>query len=1293
MIELPPRKQPDSDAMHATAILQLQLSLGQSPNVFLNAFAMSIPSITMEFNNMQVAQDLERGIVEKITKTLPDARRTFNKVAPSQQIMNGSQTFFASREDDAASNVFESGTEGLIRTASMATNALQLSNWSIPAETGMTRLKEPVISNDIHTRRTFASSTVRSPILATKDSSHNRESIYVDLQDFEKNMVSSGLSEAKSLQDPEGVGEDAGEDEGICDVDLQNFNVTPGAAVHYAHENQNFIQDRIAVGESASSPRRTGVNPAASVAAKPEVAPEGKKVARRMRNRQGDKADLRASQADNSKAKTPAKKNATRPKSPGKGNAGTKKPISARPPRIKVPPRTKRSSTGNDSLSHAVQDQGDVANDVYDIPVSPSREVDRKATAKSKGKPATSKLSKTGSRISAAKVSSNTRKSLSNAKTKTLQPQADGSSPAEAEDRGNMSLGLRSPGSGVPSKVPKKSKSKAKPRQIAPVMVNRPRSTRAAAVAANQKLQSSPSVTSRHLLVSSPEPDLISDSDSVPEASIAKSTSMVGRRDNNGPISELATLDNGRSSKLSTMSGGEGMHKTQGHGLGIKAHSRRVSSELRSTQAPNTISKLKGPTDDETGRAVENSNDAFGGLRKEKKDPAALEPHDHGPPNEMSDDRVLNISDLMIQEWITHGTSERASPRSSTLPRNANGKKTTQTHDLYRSEENPDEGSQQVSKHPSASVGEKLASALTSVKAGSRQLITIVSHSARKKLDGPSGGDHQPQHLEPRDKQPEEPLAEVQRSETRQKVAPPPKGMGSRSIASERSRILEQASRGSNKLQRSPPRANGQTQRSEVIDISSAEETEHTDCASSEIPFRSLVAMDDQSRVGQKRKSISPARKIEKKAKVTGERAAKSTPQHFDVLRDKLVEGPANRSSFDHLYRKPATISFSAKGPRNQGILSAMKIQPGPQQENRHPLKSKVAPTQGTKRKIGSARQDNTTTLPEKHEICHKSLKALPNTSAHTSMVISANGKLSSASQPNRQSSQGTRVNPNGSPMRERQGHRRVSSNDRRYIAGARTYPDLLDLPVQRYEEDQADMLESSQEEAELTQRPEPLERVFKRDRLRDAVISSGMKRLPSSPTAPSQTIQDTSAYRMHSSGHYVDVKSDVMLNKTKLADPFRTRKTDQSSKIRPTRFVQQLQRSQTEADEAHQENKRKEATYRGQKKTRGIQERSKDGVRGQPTKKSFTFEEDPDKTLVNPDDDIAGSSSSSSSNDDSDPESDSPSDSDHSLTRSSKDGIPEHDTLKEWRATLQPHQARIMNALEDVNVVSPKQS
>ena len=400
---------------------------------------------------------------------------------------------------------------------------------------------------------------------------------------------------------------------------------------------------------------------------------------------------------------------------------------------------------------------------------------------------------------------------------------------------------------------------------------------------------------------------------------------------------------------------------------------------------------------------------------------------------------------------------------------------------------------------------------------------------------------------------------------------------------------------------------------------------------------RKSMDQDDEARLSKKPRAPLPAR-------------FRTPPNEAStkVVREG-TSSPPNQLTDDYLHRKSTLISFSARGPRNQGIVSAQKPREPPMTSN-DPKKQNLHQKEAVmkrKRDEGTVTAALLVETPEEKRRRRSVVKMPTGTSGPGMLNVSQ-----------RLGSQGSRADENGSP-------RPLVKNPRK----SDEWADGILKRLQALEESEIARQQSTEnavnhtmagrfevEEADL---PRLISELLP-DRDGEKIFPSIRKHLPSSPNAPSQIVADLTAHRVQSGGNFVNVETESIVKPSAPQDPFTG-----SVRQRPNSFMEKLRAPSKLVSGSRSNNPN------GRGRTRGLEI-------------STTFAADPDKTFVMME--SIYSSPPSIRPDTGSDSSGSPNPSSHMQSTGRGTG---YDPERQWRQALQPHQSSQLDILYDISNVS----
>lgn len=374
--------------------------------------------------------------------------------------------------------------------------------------------------------------------------------------------------------------------------------------------------------------------------------------------------------------------------------------------------------------------------------------------------------------------------------------------------------------------------------------------------------------------------------------------------------------------------------------------------------------------------------------------------------------------------------------------------------------------------------------------------------------------------------------------------------------------------------------------------------------------------------------------------------------------------------------RIPQVISFSAKGPRNQGVHSPA-VSLGTPFAAHYPRVQ-----QSTPNGIYPSRKDAGTMTVDEPYIVHRGrlsnqgaertrLEPQDGDANEIPVLEPANGKKLQPVDKTRNllldhedlfvvddwpkvSSQSSRVAENGSPMPAKRKH--GAKSEAKDLAEQRVGPSVyggFDTP---FGEGETTFVHKQDDESPELELPQIIGPGDTRKKHVGFIGSSNSKHRPSSPSAPSAMLTEVEVHLADPQGQLVNMETDKVLVPSNLQDPFASKEGKQ-----PTTFMEKLRHA---SNVAHEEAQRSKATE-------------------QHRETHFaTAEEDPDETLIGIRTDrskrpvqdsptTASTSSTSQSN---------------NASQTSK-GLNGSDAVYgRWRAALEPHQENMLTVLCEIS-------
>lgn len=279
--------------------------------------------------------------------------------------------------------------------------------------------------------------------------------------------------------------------------------------------------------------------------------------------------------------------------------------------------------------------------------------------------------------------------------------------------------------------------------------------------------------------------------------------------------------------------------------------------------------------------------------------------------------------------------------------------------------------------------------------------------------------------------------------------------------------------------------------------------------------------------------------------------------------------------------RIPQIISFSAKGPRNQGLLSpAFGFEAATQHEK--PQGRTLDPSSGQRRKrdivtvianssnssrISSSRlhrlgekvyieDGDMPVLPDNHSSPEPSVRAGQHMNQRVQGALLQHSSLFPEDSVPKISSQGSRVNENGSPL---------PSQRTRNVVLPRQKPEDLEsesdgeIAEVQFPQDETTIVQDDDETPEHVLPPVPASTAPTNGRKKHVgfVGSSNSKHRPSSPSAPSEILTAFQPHTAEAGGQFVNVHTEAVLIPSKPQDPFASQPAQ-----KPNQFLDKLRRA-----------------------------------------------------------------------------------------------------------------------------------
>ena len=459
---------------------------------------------------------------------------------------------------------------------------------------------------------------------------------------------------------------------------------------------------------------------------------------------------------------------------------------------------------------------------------------------------------------------------------------------------------------------------------------------------------------------------------------------------------------------------------------------------------------------------------------------------------------------------------------------------------------------------------------------------------------------------------------------------------------------------------------NVQSKNNEIIELSSGESDSSEYGSAVEVAEDpSLPNQEDVLR--GKRKSEEVMESVSKRVKISASRHIDmTTPMQEPMPRQNIKSTVAPANTEEYLHRKTGIIGFSAEGPRNQGVISARKLEMKDhvKQEGLNEFSFQQKPPPKRKHiKEETLGMDQTVRAPSgKRRRTISAASPMSDVAANT-VVRNISPDFAEGSQ--HYGSQGTKIDANGSPIPSAHLPRRVSGGlDMHHMMNDLTEAEETNIWLQALADVKDTGLTLNEKMKNLEMDLPAIELGSSSGSVRRDLPSSSIgKLLPSSPTAPSRMLRDMMAHREHADGRLVNLQTETVVHLAHPHDPFVGK--DQG---RTNSFLQLLRASSAKVKEdAPKKPAMKVATAE------------------KPSRHSMAiadeYEDDIDKTLVDEEPSLPSSPGSSSSR--------------SSRSKGKSDPFkPSNDVggsnaLKRWREALRPHQKGTLDALYDISNVS----
>ena len=325
----------------------------------------------------------------------------------------------------------------------------------------------------------------------------------------------------------------------------------------------------------------------------------------------------------------------------------------------------------------------------------------------------------------------------------------------------------------------------------------------------------------------------------------------------------------------------------------------------------------------------------------------------------------------------------------------------------------------------------------------------------------------------------------------------------------------------------------------QVIHITSGEESS----AESELtspPKDTSKTVPTERRLNKKRKSEDILEDSVKRIRL-------STPGPAQMT------GPAEELNSiardDHIQRKSVIIGFDARGPLNQGVYSGKRPRAFMMPQNPEGRVVQNTPSLSVKRKHTDDQESATQySVPMRvvktpAEKRRRTINEVPPTRSEYGPSLAQTSSPNVTSQPQRMTSQGSRVLDNGSPMASGDQVRRINGVNMDHLLRRLSTKEGGSLMAENLDSEEDEVESHSLWEPEL---PLPAQRyAFPQPASVHALkqygrrSSSNTKAMPSSPTAPSRMLEDMTIHKLAADGRLVNVHTATVIKPAEPQDPF----------------------------------------------------------------------------------------------------------------------------------------------------------
>ena len=404
-----------------------------------------------------------------------------------------------------------------------------------------------------------------------------------------------------------------------------------------------------------------------------------------------------------------------------------------------------------------------------------------------------------------------------------------------------------------------------------------------------------------------------------------------------------------------------------------------------------------------------------------------------------------------------------------------------------------------------------------------------------------------------------------------------------------------------------------------------------------------------------KRKSEDLDRGASKKAKKQPAGMSRA-----DLLINKASRNAEGKLRTPDINRKPALVSFSAKGPRNQGISSLERAKPAETLSRGFPSRTKLNPQVFQMRRGTEVANNNQQIGGPSMKEGHKITICVPRTAEHKGEELRGGSKFTVNVKSRIPSSQASRVDENGSPrlvihtgmVNAEQGRPRASEFT--------IQPDIDEF----LEDDDTCAVLDDEEDLPTYDEPSLQDRRYPSAKDEGIILSSNRKSSLNSPQRASSVVEQLVPHRVQPSNTFINLQTKDVVTSQNPQDPFLTAIPEA-----PSTFLRLIRNTNASAP---QPSARKTETKQSP---------------GQEVMRTRASKQDPDKTLVEADRSPEMDPSDLSSKQRSSSHSSRIAQQSESTDQSNAEAGS--GTAKQWPGGLQPHQQGTLEALYDISHVS----